>query len=108
MSRQQPEALRLAEQLRDMCSQFKTPSHERGVVNGAIQELHRQHDRIDTDGLTKYQYNQYLRWRRKLLQHDLMSAVAKHVYLLNPNHILLVNADESCKDIWDACKGVEE
>lgn len=43
---QKPEALRLAEQLRDMCSRFKTPSHERGVVNGAIQELHRQHARI--------------------------------------------------------------
>ena len=43
---QQPEALRLAEQLRDMCSIFKTPSHERGVVNGAIQELRRQHARI--------------------------------------------------------------
>ena len=43
---QQPEAMRLAEQLRDMCSQFKTPSHERGVVNGAIQELRRQHARI--------------------------------------------------------------
>ena len=60
---------------------------------------------INTEGLTKYQYNQYLRGRRKLLQHDLMATVAKHVYLLNPNHIFLVNADESCKDSWDAWKG---
>ena len=43
---QNHEALRLAEKLRDMCSQFKTPSHEKGVVNGAIQELCRQHARI--------------------------------------------------------------
>lgn len=37
------EALRLAEQLRDMTTRFKTPSHERGVCNGAIQELRRLH-----------------------------------------------------------------
>lgn len=43
---QNHEALRLAEKLRDMCSQFKTPSHEKCVVNGAIQELCRQHARI--------------------------------------------------------------
>jgi hypothetical protein len=43
---QQSEALLLAEKLRDMCSQFNTPSHERGVINGAIQELRRQHARI--------------------------------------------------------------
>ena len=63
---------------------------------------------INTEGLTKYQYSQYLRGRRKLLQHDLVAAVAKHVYLLNPNHILLVDADASCKDSWDAWKGIEE
>jgi len=40
---EQPEALRLADQLRDMSTKFKTPSHERGVCNGAIQKLRRLH-----------------------------------------------------------------
>ena len=40
----QPEALRLAEQLKDLSTQFKTPSHEKGVCNGAIQELRRLHE----------------------------------------------------------------
>jgi hypothetical protein len=39
----QPEALRLAEHLVDMSNKYRTPSHERGVVNGAIQELRRLH-----------------------------------------------------------------
>ena len=39
----QPEALRLAAQLRDMSTKFRTPSHEKGVCNGAIQELRRLH-----------------------------------------------------------------
>ena len=38
-----PTTLRIAEQLRDMSSRFKTPSHERGVCNAAIQELDRLH-----------------------------------------------------------------
>ena len=63
---------------------------------------------IKTEGLTKYQYNQYLRGRRKLLQHDLMATIINHIYLLNPNHILLANADESCKDSWDAWKGEKQ
>ena len=41
---QQPEALRITEQLRDMSSRFKTPSHERGVCNAAIQEIDRLTD----------------------------------------------------------------
>ncbi len=40
----QPEALRLAQQLTDLTSMFATPSHERGVCNGAIQELRRLHE----------------------------------------------------------------
>lgn len=40
----QSEALRLADQLRDVSSEFKTPSHERGVCNGAIEELRRLHE----------------------------------------------------------------
>ena len=40
----QPEALRLADQLRDLSTRLKTPSHEKGVCNGAIQELRRLHD----------------------------------------------------------------
>jgi len=40
---QQPEALRLADQLLDMSGKFKTPSNDRGVCNGAIQELRRLH-----------------------------------------------------------------
>ena len=43
---QQPEALRIAEQLRDISSRFKTPSHERGACNSAIEELRRQHAEI--------------------------------------------------------------
>lgn len=43
---QQPGALRVAEQLRDMSSRFKTPSHELGVCNAAIEELRRQHAKI--------------------------------------------------------------
>lgn len=39
----QPEALRLAEQLRDLSTMFKTPSHEKGVCNGASFELRRLH-----------------------------------------------------------------
>lgn len=45
-STEQLEALRLADQLRDMSSQYKSPSHEKGVINGAIQELRSQHARI--------------------------------------------------------------
>ena len=40
---QQPEALKLSEQCAGMTSMFKTPSHERGVLNGAAQELRRLH-----------------------------------------------------------------
>ena len=43
----QPEPLRLAAQLRDMSSKFKTPSHERGVCNGAMQELRRLHAELE-------------------------------------------------------------
>ena len=43
---QKPNAIRLAEQLRDISSRFKTPSHERGVCNAAIEELRHQHDEI--------------------------------------------------------------
>ena len=39
----QPEALRLAEQLRDLSTMFKTPSHEKGVCNGASFEIRRLH-----------------------------------------------------------------
>lgn len=39
----QPDALKLADQLRDMSTKFKTPSHERGVCNGAIEKLRRLH-----------------------------------------------------------------
>jgi hypothetical protein len=39
----QPKALWLAGQLRDMSTKFKTPSHERGVCNGADQELRQLH-----------------------------------------------------------------
>lgn len=46
MSNEQPDALLYTDKLRDMCAKFKTPSHERGVINGAIQELRRQHARI--------------------------------------------------------------
>lgn len=35
---QQPNALRSAEQLRDISSRFKTPSHERGVCNAAVDQ----------------------------------------------------------------------
>lgn len=45
-STEQPEALLLVDQLRDICSAFKSPSYEKGVINGAIQELHRLHARI--------------------------------------------------------------
>jgi hypothetical protein len=38
------EALRLAEQLRDLSTRFKTPSHEKGVCNGASFELRRLHE----------------------------------------------------------------
>ena len=44
-STEQPQALRLADQLRDMSSQYKSPSHEKGVINGTIQELRRLHAR---------------------------------------------------------------
>lgn len=40
----QPEALRLAEQLRDLSTMFKTPSHEKGVCNGASFEIRRLHE----------------------------------------------------------------
>ena len=40
----QSEALRIADQLRDMSTQFKTPSHNKGVCNGAVQELRRLHE----------------------------------------------------------------
>lgn len=40
----QPEALRLAEQLRDMSTQFKAPSHDKGVCHGASFELRRLHE----------------------------------------------------------------
>ena len=43
MNTQQPEALRFAEQLRDLSSKFKAPSHEKGVCNGASFELRRLH-----------------------------------------------------------------
>lgn len=43
MTQQQPEALRLVDQVRDMTRRFKTPSHERGVCNGVVQELQRLH-----------------------------------------------------------------
>lgn len=43
MSTEQPDALKLADQLRDMSTKFKTPSHERGVCNGAIEKLRRLH-----------------------------------------------------------------
>lgn len=38
------EALRLSEQLRDLSTKFKTPSHEKGVCNGASFELRRLHE----------------------------------------------------------------
>jgi hypothetical protein len=43
----QPEALLIAEQLSGLSSRFKTPSHERGVCNAAIEELRRQHTEIE-------------------------------------------------------------
>jgi hypothetical protein len=39
----QPEALLIADQLLSHVSKYRTPSHERGVLNGAIQELRRLH-----------------------------------------------------------------
>jgi hypothetical protein len=35
--------MQISEQLSDMSSRFKTPSHERGVCNSAIEELRRLH-----------------------------------------------------------------
>ena len=35
--------MQIAEQLSEMSSRFKTPSHERGVCNSAIEELRRLH-----------------------------------------------------------------
>lgn len=43
MMNTQSEALRLAEQLRDMSTMFKAPSHNKGVCNGASFELRRLH-----------------------------------------------------------------
>ena len=43
MTTEQSDALKLADQLRDMSTKFKTPSHERGVCNGAIEKLRRLH-----------------------------------------------------------------
>ncbi len=43
MTNEQLDALKLADQLRDMSTKFKTPSHERGVCNGAIEKLRRLH-----------------------------------------------------------------
>ena len=40
----QPEALVLAEQLKDLSNKFPTPSHDRGVLNSAIDELRRLHE----------------------------------------------------------------
>ena len=40
----QPEPLRIAEQLKDLSTKFPTPSHDRGVVNSAIDELRRLHE----------------------------------------------------------------
>lgn len=45
-STEQPEALLLADQLRDMSSQYKSPSYEKGVINGVIQELRRPRERV--------------------------------------------------------------
>lgn len=43
----QPEALRLAVKCAEMTSMFDTPSHERGVLNGAAQELRKQHAELE-------------------------------------------------------------
>lgn len=43
MSTEQHEALRTADQVADLCRRFKTPSHERGVCNGATQMIRTQH-----------------------------------------------------------------
>lgn len=40
---QKSSSMQIAEQLSDMSSRFKTPSHERGVCNSAIEELRRLH-----------------------------------------------------------------
>jgi hypothetical protein len=40
----QPEALRLAAQLRDLSTLFKSPTYEKGVCNGASFELRRLHE----------------------------------------------------------------
>ncbi len=40
------EAEKLAEQLRDMVPRYRTPSHERGVLNDAIQTIRRQAEQI--------------------------------------------------------------
>ena len=39
----QHNALKLADQLSDMCRTFGTPSHNRGITNGAIQTIRTQH-----------------------------------------------------------------
>jgi hypothetical protein len=43
----QLEALRIAEQLKDLSNKFPTPSHDRGVVNSAIDELRRLHEEVE-------------------------------------------------------------
>ena len=72
---QQPEALRLAEQLRDISSRFKTPSHERGVCNSAIEELRRQHAEIArlTDAYCGAQEDIAI-WKRRALEAELSKA----------------------------------